>query len=193
MKPKLLRLHSQDNIVVATAPLKAQTVVRLDRVKLQIVSNVPMAGKVATRPIAEGEKIIKFGQPIGHATRNIEPGEWVHTHNLQSDYLPTPERQSGPSGEFAGQSSQPLAEEARDSGSLFPETQFSAEPTLVAQDDSDQTAKTGILDTNGDGSEQTTQASGLSLTMPAEETGSNQMRSDEEPGPDKKSNAFGQN
>jgi len=93
MKPKLLRLHSQDNIVVATAPIKAQSVLKLDRVKIQIVSNVPMAGKIATRPIAEGEKIIKFGQSIGHATRNIEPGEWVHTHNLASDYLPTPERE----------------------------------------------------------------------------------------------------
>ncbi len=66
MKPKLLRLHPRDNVVIATAPIKAETVLKLDRVKIQIISNVPMAGKVATRPIAEGEKIIKFGQPIGH-------------------------------------------------------------------------------------------------------------------------------
>lgn len=92
MKAKLLRLHPLDNVVVATAPIKAGTTLRLDRVKLEVIANVPMAGKIATRPIAEGEKIIKFGQPIGHATRNIEPGEWVHTHNLASDYLPTPER-----------------------------------------------------------------------------------------------------
>ena len=92
MKPKLLRLHPQDNVVIATAAIKAGTTLRLDRIKLQVISNVPMAGKVATRPIAEGEKIIKLGHPIGHATRNIEPGEWVHTHNLASDYLPTPER-----------------------------------------------------------------------------------------------------
>ncbi|GEM_PF-156140 len=94
MKPKLLRLHPQDNVVIATAAIKAGTTLRLDRIKLQVISNVPMAGKIATRPIAEGEKIIKFGHPIGHATRNIEPGEWVHTHNLASDYLPTPERAS---------------------------------------------------------------------------------------------------
>ncbi|MBC7351581.1 MAG: hypothetical protein H5U08_04410 [Thermogutta sp.] len=92
MKPKLLRLHPQDNVVIATAAIKAGTTLRLDRIKLQVISNVPMAGKIATRPIAEGEKIIKLGHPIGHATRNIEPGEWVHTHNLASDYLPTPER-----------------------------------------------------------------------------------------------------
>lgn len=192
MKPKLLRLHSQDNIVVATAPIKAQTVVRLDRVKLQIVSNVPLAGKVATRPIAEGEKIIKFGQPIGHATRNIEPGEWVHTHNLQSDYLPTPERQPGPSGGPSEEAVPQLAEEAAGGGSPSATAPSTNQPELLARDDSDQTAKTGISDTNQDGVEQVTQASGLSLTMPAEETGGNQMRSDEEPSPDQKPNASGQ-
>ena len=96
MKAKLKRLHPQDNIVVATGPIKEGAVLKLDKVKLQVVNNVPLAGKVATRPIAEGEKIIKFGQPIGHATTNIEPGEWVHTHNLASDYLPTPERTPKP-------------------------------------------------------------------------------------------------
>lgn len=110
MKPKLLRLHPLDNVVVATAPIKAGTTLRLDRVKLEVITDVPMAGKVATRPIAEREKIIKFGHPIGHATRNIEPGEWVHTHNLASDYLPTPERpRKVPSGEALGEIPVPAA------------------------------------------------------------------------------------
>jgi hypothetical protein len=33
--------------------------------------------------------VIKYGAPIGSATRDIAPGEYVHTHNLKSDYLPT--------------------------------------------------------------------------------------------------------
>ncbi|MGQ9505577.1 MAG: UxaA family hydrolase [Thermogutta sp.] len=192
MKPKLLRLHSQDNIVVATAPIKAQTVVRLDRVKLQIVSNVPLAGKVATRPIAEGEKIIKFGQPIGHATRNIEPGEWVHTHNLQSDYLPTPEMQFGQYGGPNGQTTQPIAEEALGSESPLATAPSANQPELPAADDSPETAKAEISEVS-QGGDQETQVSALSATMPAEEKGSNQMRSDEEPGPDQKPNAVGQN
>ena len=39
--------------------------------------------------IESGERIFKYGAPIGVATRDIEPGEYVHTHNMTSDYLPT--------------------------------------------------------------------------------------------------------
>lgn len=45
--------------------------------------------KIALQPIAAGQKVLKYGAPIGSATRPIEPGEHVHTHNLKSDYLPT--------------------------------------------------------------------------------------------------------
>jgi altronate dehydratase small subunit len=42
--------------------------------------------KIALRPIAEGERIIKYGQTIGAATRPISPGEWVHLQNCRSLY-----------------------------------------------------------------------------------------------------------
>ncbi len=41
------------------------------------------------REIAPGEKIIKYGVPIGSAVLRISVGEHVHTHNIKSDYLPT--------------------------------------------------------------------------------------------------------
>jgi len=148
MKPKLLRLHSQDNIVVATAPIKAESVLKLDRVKIQIVSNVPMAGKVATRPIAEGEKILKFGQPIGHATRNIEPGEWVHTHNLASDYFPTPEPHSVSPGITHQQTSQPLVPEQSADGPVPTDSQASEECETQSAADSDVTSEPGSLETS---------------------------------------------
>ena len=48
-----------------------------------------LGDKIASRPIAAGEKIVKYGAPIGSATQAIARGEHVHTHNLKSDYLPT--------------------------------------------------------------------------------------------------------
>lgn len=147
MKPKLLRLHPQDNIVVATAPIKAQSVLKLDRVKIQIVSNVPMAGKVATRPIAEGEKIIKFGQPIGHATRNIEPGEWVHTHNLASDYLPTPERTPLGSEASREQSQGQVEIDSSQAGSRFVQSEPSGPRELTLPEDSTATSEARSSDT----------------------------------------------
>ena len=43
----------------------------------------------AMRAIAAGERIVKYNCPIGSATAPIAPGDYVHTHNVASDYLPT--------------------------------------------------------------------------------------------------------
>jgi altronate dehydratase len=42
--------------------------------------------KLALRDIAEGEHVIKYGHPIGLATRPISVGEWVHLQNCRSLY-----------------------------------------------------------------------------------------------------------
>ena len=47
---------------------------------------MPLGHKLARRPIAPGEKVRKYGAPIGTATRAIAAGEHVHVHNLASDY-----------------------------------------------------------------------------------------------------------
>ena len=41
--------------------------------------------KYARRPIAAGEPVVKYGMPIGRATRPIAPGEHVHVHNLATN------------------------------------------------------------------------------------------------------------
>ena len=41
--------------------------------------------KYALRDIRQGEDVIKYGQPIGHATRDIAKGEHIHTHNLKTN------------------------------------------------------------------------------------------------------------
>ncbi len=54
---------------------------KLDNVEV----NISDGHKYAARDIAEGENIIKYGQPIGHATSNINAGEHVHTHNVKTN------------------------------------------------------------------------------------------------------------
>ena len=41
--------------------------------------------KYALRDIAEGENVVKYGMPIGHATRAIAKGEHVHVHNVKTN------------------------------------------------------------------------------------------------------------
>jgi hypothetical protein len=38
--------------------------------------------KIALEAIREGEAIRKYGQTIGFASRDIAPGEWIHSHNV---------------------------------------------------------------------------------------------------------------
>ena len=43
-----------------------------------------MGHKIALKRIDAGEPVYKFGIAIGLATRQIEPGDWVHLHNCRS-------------------------------------------------------------------------------------------------------------
>ena len=47
--------------------------------------NLQDGHKYALCAIAEGETIVKYGTPIGHATRDIAPGEHVHSHNMATN------------------------------------------------------------------------------------------------------------
>jgi len=87
--PRLLRLHPADNVLTVLAPVAAGERLIVSGVEATMASGVSLGHKLASRPIAAGEKIIKYGAPIGSATRDIACGEHVHTHNLKSDYLPT--------------------------------------------------------------------------------------------------------
>lgn len=49
---------------------------------------VPAGHKRALRAIAAGEPVIKYGWPIGRASRDITPGDWVHSHNLVTALRP---------------------------------------------------------------------------------------------------------
>lgn len=96
LDPRLLRLHPADNVLTVIAALESGEPIRVGGVATIVKSRLPIGHKVAAQAIAAGEKIVKYGAPIGSATREIAAGEHVHTHNLQSDYLPTWLR-----GEFA--------------------------------------------------------------------------------------------
>ncbi|WCJ60181.1 UxaA family hydrolase [Fontisphaera persica] len=86
---RLLRLAAEDNVLTAITRLPAGEELWIDGEKVRLAATVPLGFKVAARFIRQGEKIIKYGVPIGSAVRDMARGEVVHTHNLKSDYLPT--------------------------------------------------------------------------------------------------------
>lgn len=78
--PRVIRLHPQDNVGVATRALpEGMPIDESSHVTLQ---NIDAGHKVALVPIKAGESIIKYGQIIGNASGDIAVGEHVHTHNV---------------------------------------------------------------------------------------------------------------
>jgi altronate hydrolase len=75
---RTLVLNAADNIAVALVTLDVGT---LTPQGVTTVKRVPKGHKFATRAIAVGEPVLKFGQIIGFASQPIPPGDWVHEHN----------------------------------------------------------------------------------------------------------------
>lgn len=91
----LVRIHEQDNVVVIARSLPKGTALRIDGKEIVLKEALGLGHKLAAREISKGEKVLKYGLPIGTATRDIAAGEHVHLHNLASDYLPTYTHQDG--------------------------------------------------------------------------------------------------
>lgn len=86
---KLLILSAADNIAVALGPLGPGPIGCSDGSEIVVSKALVLGQKIARRAIRRGEKIIKYGVSIGSATADIAAGEYVHIHNLKSDYTPT--------------------------------------------------------------------------------------------------------
>ena len=81
---KLVRITPADMVAVALTPLKAGETVDYGAGSVTPTEDITMGHKVALRDIAAGEKVIKYGFPIGVATQDIPLGSHVHTHNLHT-------------------------------------------------------------------------------------------------------------
>jgi hypothetical protein len=99
--PRLLRLHANDNVLTVIHTLEPGDELLVEGTRVPITTRLPLGHKVATRALAAGEKIVKYGAPIGSAKCAIAAGEHVHTHNLQSGYIPTFARGEGAHYEHA--------------------------------------------------------------------------------------------
>ena len=93
--PRLLLLHPEDNVLVLRAALPSGTALELDDRRVELEAALAMGHKVARAAIAPGGVVMKYGAPIGYATRPIEPGEHVHTHNVRSGYTPSTVLENG--------------------------------------------------------------------------------------------------
>lgn len=85
-----LKVNDRDNVATIFAnDIKAGMEIEVrdkqgNGTVIRLNDDIPFGHKVAVVPIKIGEEITKYGEEIGQATKNIEIGDYVHVHNLDS-------------------------------------------------------------------------------------------------------------
>lgn len=87
--PRLLLLDERDNVLVVRGRIRQGEAIEVEGALVAVAADLALGHKVARRPIAAGEKVLKYGAPIGSATAPMRAGAHAHVHNIKSDYTPT--------------------------------------------------------------------------------------------------------
>lgn len=80
--PRVVRIDPRDTVAVALGALEPGH--WLSEFGVTVRDPIPFGHKVALTTMAPGDPVIKYGAQIGVASRAIEPGQHVHTHNVES-------------------------------------------------------------------------------------------------------------
>lgn len=80
----LLQINSLDNVAVAIKPLFKGDLVKLGNTTYTLLTDVPAGHKMALQDIHKGDKVIKYGYPIGEAKEDIRTGSHVHAFNIRT-------------------------------------------------------------------------------------------------------------
>jgi hypothetical protein len=88
MRSPVILLHADDNVVVCR-----RSVVAGERISIEgsddviALANIEIGHKLARVGLPASAKVIKYGAAIGSTTEAVRAGDWVHLHNMKSDYI----------------------------------------------------------------------------------------------------------
>lgn len=85
METKFLKINPADNVAVAIVNLPAGESLSVDGIDITLNEDVPAGHKFALKDFAEGEDIIKYGYPIGHAKMAKRQGDWMNENNIKTN------------------------------------------------------------------------------------------------------------
>lgn len=91
MSPFVL-VHPNDNVLICIRDVAKGQVAAIEGEQVTFDTAIPLGHKIARRRLSAGEKVIRYGVPIGSMVTAAQAGEHVHMHNLKSDYIPAHDR-----------------------------------------------------------------------------------------------------
>ena len=80
-----LKINPADNVVVCINPKPAGTTINVDGEQITLVTDSKAGHKIALKDFAEGENIIKYGFPIGHARHAISKGSYLDHDDIKTN------------------------------------------------------------------------------------------------------------
>ena len=84
MRSNAIRVSEKDNVAVAIQAIEKDSPVVVNGEHLvDAAEDIPLGHKMALGPISQGQKVIRYSEPIVEATQDVGAGGWVHVHNTR--------------------------------------------------------------------------------------------------------------
>ena len=71
---RYIKINIADNVAVALDDIASDETLHLDGQEVVGAENIARGHKIALTHIVEGESVLKYGYPIGQATKRLEQG-----------------------------------------------------------------------------------------------------------------------
>ena len=94
-----LKINPADSVVVCLQAMKKGEIIETDDCSITLNQDTPAGHKVLIKDVKQGENIIKYGYPIGHAIEDLKAGDWVNENNLKTNLSGTLEYTYNPVSE----------------------------------------------------------------------------------------------
>jgi len=92
MKSAILRLHPEDNVLIALRDLHSGDQITLGGDSFALTTDVPSKHKFATQDLAAADSVVMYGTLVGKATHAIPKGSVLTTRNIRHDAAPFREK-----------------------------------------------------------------------------------------------------
>ena len=83
MKHKVLKVHPDDNVLVALTDLKKGDVISFEGQDYVLQEDIKQKHKFTIEDVAEGGIITMYGVPVGKAAQAVPMGSMINTFNVK--------------------------------------------------------------------------------------------------------------
>ena len=81
---RIIRCNEKDNVAILLDDLKKGESICVDGIEVTAAEDIPYGHKIALEGMKQGTFVRKYGENVARVTKDIQKGEWVHIHNVES-------------------------------------------------------------------------------------------------------------